>query len=628
MKLRKILCLLVTAVMFTGLLAGCISDDGDSSVQRNDGNLGNFGDINLDEVPDELNITGDEKQAILEELGLEKVGDFYRFKETRTIKVQLFDRTRDDGRTDPANCYWTKWLQFSALRDLNINVEYQIFPRWGEENEISVTLASGSAPDIMYTYNYDAIQIYAEDMSGILDMDPFVTDLAFLAPNLWELLGPELIYFNRNPITGTIWAIEGIIQSSVRINTFVREDWLARIDFPEPTNAAEFEAMLYAFRDSAELLLGADADKIIPLSVGADVGWRADHLLASFVPNSFTDKERYIYGYDDRMFLFPGIKEGVRLLNTWYNAGLMWSDFHLYGGRGDTTEDSLKKSGVVGSFISNWDLPYRGDANGVQGMMRQALNDESAGYKAIGAFQNDEGLYKKFMPANNDRKICFPHTNSEPEASLIYLDYISSEYVRSYLGTGVENINFEFVRDGDGEVIAVRKLDPTVEALRDNIFESAPGIINDRTGTNVWTWAELIVNSPQNIDYLMTFNTNSNLWFQNDAIAAASQAYSFPEATEEQIRRAFHFTTLDARMGINVQAGRIEAETIVGGRHLNDKRDTTLVSAVRAAPGDFDRVFDSGMADYLASGGQEIIDERMAAWVAMYGDIVNLVERN
>jgi putative aldouronate transport system substrate-binding protein len=31
-------------------------------------------------------------------------------------------------------------------------------------------------------------------------------------------------------------------------------------------------------------------------------------------------------------------------------------------------------------------------------------------------------------------------------------------------------------------------------------------------------------------------------------------------------------------------------------------------------------VWDAGMADYLASGGQAILDERMAKWIAAFGE--------
>ncbi|MCL2018169.1 MAG: extracellular solute-binding protein [Oscillospiraceae bacterium] len=618
MKLRKILCVLLIGAMTFGTATGCITDDDTTSTTGVVTPPGD-NDIDLSAAP-EMDVDHD----VLEELGLQYVDGFYRFDETKHIRVMVWDRGREDGRTDPADCYWSKWLQHQVLRDLNIEVEFVKFWRDTEQQELSNLFASGEAPDIVLTYENPAIQAYA-DMDGILNMDPYVTGLAFLAPNLWDLLGPDFIYFNRDPQNGYIWSISGVRHDKMRINTFVREDWLKKLSLPEPKTIDEFEGMLYEFKGNAQTLLGSDADKMIPLTLDTDVGWRGDHLIASFIPDDISDKDIYVYGFDDRMFTFPGVKEGVRKLNSWYNAGLIWQDFHLHGGRGDQTEDNNMKAGYVGAMIHNWSWPYMNNENGVQGMMRRTLNDESAGFIPVTAFQNDAGHYRKFLPAASDRFICFPRTNPEPEASLLYLDYVSRLDVRSYLGSGEEGINFERVLNNDGELLAVRNLTPTSEAVRNNIFTSDPAIINPRTGDNTWLYSELIMNREGNFDYLMTFNTDGNIYFESDEIAAASQGFGFPEAEPEVIGRAIRYSSLDGRIRQNVQVGTIEAET-GRGRALGDKREAVLVNAVIASPEQFDSVFDSGMTDYLASGGQAIIDERKAKWEANFGDITSLTD--
>jgi putative aldouronate transport system substrate-binding protein len=322
----------------------------------------------------------------------------------------------------------------------------------------------------------------------------------------------------------------------------------------------------------------------------------------------------YTHGFDSYAFTYPGIKDGVRVLNDWYNNGLVWQDFHLHGGRGDTREEDNMKNGFVGSMIHNWDWPYRFDSNGVQGMMRQILNDESVGYIAVNTFENDAGIFRKIIPANNDRKIAFPRSNPEPEASLLYLDYVSRLDVRSYLNAGELGINFEILPDG-----AVRGLDPTSERVRDNIFVAD---FTTPEGKTEWTWAELIMNSPRNIDYLMTFNTESNVFFESEEIFQRSRALSYPEAPPEAIERAARYTFYGGRVKLPIQAGTISAEAGMGST-LVDKRDQTLVNAVRTSPDNFDNIFDSGMADYLNSGGQAIIDERTRAWEDLYGDVEN-----
>ena len=61
------------------------------------------------------------------------------------------------------------------------------------------------------------------------------------------------------------------------------------------------------------------------------------------------------------------------------------------------------------------------------------------------------------------------------------------------------------------------------------------------------------------------------------------------------------------------------AETDVG-TSLTSKRDALLTQAVSASVDQFDAVYDAGMADYLASGGQAIIDERAEKLQAVYGE--------
>jgi len=309
-----------------------------------------------------------------------------------------------------------------VLRDHNIAVTFVPVPRWTEVEVLNNLLAAGDAPDVSVTYSYTTIQTYA-NMGGVIDLAPYLEKYKDVLPNLWELLGESNLYWNQDPETGRIWAIEALLFQNKRINTFVREDWLKKLGLPEPTTLEEFENMLRAFRDNAELLLGENADKMIPYSTSFDVGWRNEHLLTSFVPESLTDKEMFIYGYDDRRFLFPGYKEGVRKLNQWYNEGLIWKEFTL-SRPGDTTEDDLMKQGFVGAFMHNWDYPYRNGEDSIHVALQRLVGPEAA-YIAVEPFLNDAGIPRKFLSAPVDRKIFFPVTNKEPLASLLYLDWIS-----------------------------------------------------------------------------------------------------------------------------------------------------------------------------------------------------------
>jgi len=503
-----------------------------------------------------------------------------RFKTTRHITVEVYDRSNPGG-SPPENNFYTNWIKEGVLRDHNIAVTFVPVPRWTEVEVLNNLLAAGDAPDVSVTYSYTTIQTYA-NMGGVIDLAPYLEKYKDVLPNLWELLGESNLYWNQDPETGRIWAIEALLFQNKRINTFVREDWLKKLGLPEPTTLEEFENMLRAFRDNAELLLGENADKMIPYSTSFDVGWRNEHLLTSFVPESLTDKEMFIYGYDDRRFLFPGYKEGVRKLNQWYNEGLIWKEFTL-SRPGDTTEDDLMKQGFVGAFMHNWDYPYRNGEDSIHVALQRLVGPEAA-YIAVEPFLNDAGIPRKFLSAPVDRKIFFPVTNKEPLASLLYLDWISKLENRRFLQIGEEGVTHVVLPDGAIQILAA-------------------------TG-------DKIMNSPQNIDYTLTIN---GLDLGDPELTAKSIAFNYPGVDARYVERAYHMTSNHARYGKNFQVGDIRAEEGMQ-TVLKDKRDRLLMEAIVARPEDFDRVWDAGFADYLRSGGQAIIDERAAKYEQYYGE--------
>jgi putative aldouronate transport system substrate-binding protein len=391
------------------------------------------------------------------------------------------------------------------------------------------------------------------------------------------------MYWDKRP-NGDLFNLEARLAVPARTNTFIRKDWLDKLGLKEPTNIEEFEAALVAFRDNADTLLGAEADKLIPFTISYDVGWRAQPLIQSMIPESFTDKDRYGQGFDDRNFLNPGAKEAIQILNKWYNDGLIWKDFALYGANDTATEDNLLKAGYGGAFIHNWDYPYRNGADSISASLKREAGPE-AEFVALECFKNDAGIYRKFVPGPVDRKIFFPATNDEPLASLLYLDWISQYDNRLFLQIGEEGVTHETKADGG---IA------TLAAI-----------------------GEKIMNSPNNIDYTITIN---GLSFEDPKVTEKSLALNYAEVNPEVPARALEIALHELRYGFpEAGFGEVVAQTSVGAS-LTDKRNAILDQSVVAPADKFDEVFDSGMQDYLSSGGQAIIDERLAKWNEVFGE--------
>jgi putative aldouronate transport system substrate-binding protein len=492
-----------------------------------------------------------------------------KFKVTKHITVEIFDRSNAGG-SKPDNNFYTDFIKQGMLRDHNVAVTFKTVPRWTEVEVLNNRLAASDAPDICLTYSYATILAYAE-MGGVIDLAPLLKKYKSKLKNLWGLLGDEFIYWNQIPETGAVYAIEGRRVNDKRINTFVREDWLKKLGLKPPKTLKEFESMLKAFKANASTLLGADADKMIPYSTSTDAGYRNNYLLVSYVPEKITDKDYYIYGFDDRQLLLPGVKEGVRKLNQWYNAGLIWKDFPLHVQ--DKVEDNLFKAGYIGAWMTSWDQPYRDGANGIHGSMQKLVGPDAA-YIAVDCFKNDAGKYRKYLTGPVDRKIFLPASNKEPLASLLYLDWITKLENRKFLQIGELEVTHTVLPDGTIKCIAA-------------------------TGPK-------IMNSLNNIDYTMTIN---GLDLGNEKMNIKSTALNYGGVDPRLIEIAYNTANNQARYMKHFNCGVIKAEAGMDAP-LKIKRDNLLTQAIVAKPEDFDKVWDAGYKDYLSSGGQAIIDER------------------
>lgn len=500
-----------------------------------------------------------------------------KFTETRKISVEVYDR---EGATPANDNVWTDWIKAQMLDRYNIEVEFVAVPRWTEVDQINNLLAAGDAPDICYTYDYSTIQTYA-NMGGVVDLNEYLAEYKPMLTNLWDLLGDANIYYDQDPALGTVWCVEGLRNNTYRINTFVRQDWLDALGLAAPTTTAEFHDMLVAFKDNAETLLGADADKMVPFEVTSDVGWTAAPLIESFMDPAITDKEFYVNGYDDRKFTENGTKEAIRTLNGWYNEGLMWNDFAISE---TSVGEDLIKAGFVGAFCQNYDMPFRNGVDSYNAILKATYGD-GAKFVSVNCFNDKNGKYSHYSYSSaGDRKSFFPATNDEILASLLYLDFISSQEAIQYLQTGEEGINHVVLDNGAIAIQAVSE---------ENVAYTQ--------------------NSGNNIDLTMTCN---GLRLATPELTNQSLAYAYAEVDPADVITAMQLADQDAIMPKAVNVGTIEAEA--EATDLAGKRDETYCKSVVCAPADFDATWDAGMADYLAAGGQAIIDERTEKFEATY----------
>ena len=517
--------------------------------------------------------------------GLDENG---RFIETQTLSVMMWDR-HQERLPDIENSGWADYIRETALRDLNLNIVFEIVPRWEWESVTSTLIGASAAPDVSFHFGGLGMTNTFAQMGAILDLEPLLAQYGFLLPNLYDWFD-ELVYFNQDPTTGEVFAISSRRTDpfTLRQSVFIREDWLNTLDIAPPTTLQEFEDALVAFRDNAELLLGADADMMIPLMMDGDVGWALGALIESFIPDAITEREWFRYDFDARRIMHPTTKEALRVGNRWFNMGLVFSEF-AYGEAGDLMPGFIRE-GFVGAQIANWDMPFRAGGDMQIVSMRENVGPE-ANFISILPFPNDAGNRVMYTFPAADRQIVLPHTNSNPLASLLFIDLMSRQDVRDFLAFGIEGVHHVVEDNG---------------ALR-----LIPG-----------------ADQPDNFIFAATNNFDINFvangfslptWEQQINTVALGYAGIEPEA----IMAAIDTATSASRVWRNVIVRPIDAQEGMTVP-LQEFRDTVLQNALGAPEADFDQVWDTLIEQYMQMGGRAIIEERDRAWVETFGNVDNM----
>jgi putative aldouronate transport system substrate-binding protein len=489
------------------------------------------------------------------------------------ITVEVFDRGTDGGRSDPTNNNWTKWIQEKVLKDENISVTFIPVPRSNETTALNNLMAAGNPPDVCLTYSEDLIGNY-RDLGGVLDLAPYIDTLL---PDLKKFLGPDMALPGRDFIrrnmdisTGQIYSIPGRRMNTALLGTFIRKDWLDKLGLPLPKTTQEFYDALLAFkqRDPG----GVGVNNVIPFTMTKDVRWRAGNLLESFIDPNLSDRDRWINYVVNRNYLQPGYKEGVRFMNKMYNAGLIDKDFPL--AVDDTSGDNLFKSGVVGSYIHNWDHIYR-DSPGIYRDLK--ANVPTAEVVAIDPFVNSQGITSKGAYDAAGINFFIPASAKNPEAALRYINWLARFENYSFLQIGPEGI----------------------------VHDLVDGIPKLKAGAGLW-----IQNSAQNIDYTIHIN-GLNLGDEAKNARALASSYTVDPAL---IVNAYDLAMKNARAGLVVPATLSVAGPYT--QTLTDKGDVWMAEAITCPPANFDQVWERNRTDWLASGAQAIINERREKYIA------------
>jgi len=486
---------------------------------------------------------------------------------SNAVTVEIFDRGTDGGRSLAYDNAWTNWIKQKVKADLNLDLTFIPVGRWTEDTDIINLLASGSAPDLCYSYNLTMINNF-RDQGGILDVAPYVDSHL---GDLKKLLGDDPVFPGKDFIardgdqqTGRIYSIPSYRVSLAERGMFIRKDWLDRLGLAMPTNINQFHDALIAFRDRDP---GGVGNRIVPYGQNFDARWGLADLMHHHVSTNMSERDRWVNLIHERWLLYPGYKDGVRVMNQWYNERLIYQDFPLM----TTTDDfyNQMKSGVVGAFSQNWDLPYRQDYKINEEL---AINVPGAEFVPVDLNLNNKGMFDKV-----GLRIFIPSQAKNREGALKYLNWLAIPENYHFLQVGQEGVNH-------------------------TIVNGVPNTIGRPAG-DPW-----FMNSGNNIDYTMPMN---GVEMGDQELNSRILALSYGNVPADRVVSAYAISVRNARPPVVRQiTTNVNQYTTI----LQDKHQALLAQTIAGRPADFDRVWDAGIVDFLASGGQAVLNERASLW--------------
>ncbi|HZG86282.1 extracellular solute-binding protein [Paenibacillus sp.] len=485
-----------------------------------------------------------------------------------TLRVEMFDRGNAPAGAGPVtDNFWTQWMQKEFGDPNNIKLEFVPVPRNQEVDKLNVLMSTGDAPDIVFTYDLNTIYNYVKD-GGLTDVGPVIEQYG---PNLKKFLGEEVLSYGV--FDGKQYTIPAKRTLQFTHSSYIRKDWLDRLGLPVPTTTEQFYNTMKAFKEQDP---GQTGGKVIPYAFSAMNNTsvsNTDQLIGSFVKPMSEEDFYALSATGIKEILKPGYKDGVRFLNKMNQEGLISPDFAL--DKDGKQFESDVANGYVGAFTALAAHPSLMGVGNVFDTLKK--NVPGAEYVAMDTFTNEEGKTPKIIYDPTGIHMMIPKSSKRAVEAIKFLDWMSQPDVLFTLTNGIEG-QHHTIENGFPVAITTDEAKKTFY----NNFDIAIVINGKDFGSVEKNMEAVAVGFPDYKDLA-----------KQTIVNALKDGYTAPRFDRP-----------------------IEAE-IKYGATLREKATEIVVKSILAKPEEFDAVFDAGVEEYLRLGGQEIVDERRAAYQAM-----------
>lgn len=356
-------------------------------------------------------------------------------QEVETIRVSLWDRGNAPEGMKITDTIMTRWIN-EQMKPFGVEVEFVPLPRSEEAAKLNTWMASGTAPDVVLTYNPDTFLKFASQ-GGLASLDDSI-----------EKYGQDILVNNKVAMesAGTFDGVRYAVMARKAKETGpvmkIRTDWLEKVGKDIPTTVDELYDVLKAFKEQDPG--GVGKENVIPYSIpsldntihfGVSMGMGIDMegpgttlYMASgnIVDGEFVSHVATEQGY-----------EYFKFMNKLYKEGLIPKEFITDVNKQQFTEDYT--SGKVGFFEDN---------QGAWNVDAKTEDVPGANWALVPPFIAPDGEQQMSIGFPFGMFIMVPKTSADKTDAVIkYLNWMSDEEVMVTLLSGFEGEHYT-VEDG------------------------------------------------------------------------------------------------------------------------------------------------------------------------------------
>ncbi len=484
------------------------------------------------------------------------------FEETVTLRIPVYERGWEGW--NPTDSYWTRWIQENFGKKYNVNVEFVSIGRSTEVVDFKQLLAAGTAPDIIFHYDYPAIlDYYSEGAYQTLDTG----EIARYAPTYWKNMGDIVTKYGVIDGEQKIAMGDRIELVSKNWVTLIRQDWIDRVGMTMPGSLEDYNALLGAWKKAG---LGYASAYLMTKSFNFDYAFRS-------WPE---DREGRALNSDLAVaaLTWDPTRDFLKNMNHQWNNGLISKEFYL------DTDGNQAKADFLSGKAGVWSLYMY--STSIKEINNLLANDPQAKLAVLNPMalvpEGNKPQGRSYWPFGMIYGVNVKASEEARIAFWLYLEWMSQPEVLYTLQNGFEGTHYR---------------------LDENKLPVSLGYTGEQRLSN-----------NDNADYWCLVNANKTYGSEELNALAAINSYGpagyeyLIRDTIENITRYKEFYTPDTLFTVPI------ASLSEYSGDLASLFKELYVKLVISNPSDFDALYRESSKEYLDAGYQAILDEKKEAF--------------